>query len=189
MFKYIVCLVTYIVFYLVAMCLAPVLPIFAVKRLGPTDNANAEAFEPRLPHWLFWFSTNQDNSLWGDNGWRTKHCPKYWNTYWGMVQWLWRNPACGFSWSVISANISLQDTYELTDSGRGLDVDKSRNDGWFKIKSSAGYFQYRWVRTRWGKIWTFESGWLLDVYMKTPGYAVVRPRATFMFQPQIKTKR
>ena len=77
MFRYLILLLAYLVFFIVAMLVAPLLPLFATMRDGPADNANKRAVEPRLPRWLFWFDTSTDNSLWGDHGWRTKHCPKY----------------------------------------------------------------------------------------------------------------
>lgn len=79
-----------IAFTLLALLLAPVLPLFARDEYGFCDNANAMRTEPRLPSWLSWFMT-PDNSLYGDAGWRTEHCPDHWHDYWGMVQWLWRN--------------------------------------------------------------------------------------------------
>jgi len=85
----------YVPFLILAMVAAPVLPLFRVTFYGPVDNNNAYGVEPRLPWNLNWFMT-QDNSLWGDKGWQTKHCPEF-DTYWGMVKWLWRNPAYGFA--------------------------------------------------------------------------------------------
>jgi hypothetical protein len=46
-----------------------------------------------------------DNSLYGDKGWREEHCVDGWNTYFGMVQWLWKNPTYGFDWTVLAAEI------------------------------------------------------------------------------------
>ena len=171
------------------MLLAPVLPLFAKMRDGPVDNNNGYGVEPRLPKWLSWFDTSYDNSLWGDHGWKTKHCPEFWNTYLGMVLWLWRNPAAGFCWQVLAANIDLSEEFILTDSGNGMNVDKGQGTfGWFKITASSGYFQYRVVKKLWGdKAWTFECGWLLDNYMKDREARVKHPRAVFQFQPQIRT--
>lgn len=189
MFKYIFLLCVYIPFYLLAMLLAPVLPLFAELRNGPLDNNNAYGVGPRLPQWLGWFDTSYDNSLWGDHGWKTKHCPEFWNTYLGMVLWLWRNPAAGFCWQVLAAGIDLEETFTVTHSGNNLDVDKGQGTfGWFKIISSSGYFQYRLVKKLWGdKAWTFEAGWLLDPYVKNRDALLTQPKATFQFQPQVRT--
>ena len=189
MFKYIFLLCIYIPFYLLAMLLAPVLPLFAEWRVGPIDNNNGYSVEPRLPTWLSWFDTSYDNSLWGDQGWRTKHCPKYWQTYLGMVLWLWRNPAAGFCWQVLAADIDLAEEFALIDSGNGLNVDKGQGTfGSFYITSTAGYFQYRIVKKLWGnKAWTFDAGWLLDPYVKDHIELTKHPKALFQFQPQIRT--
>lgn len=187
MFRYLFLLVAYLLFFIVAMLAAPVLPLFAVMRDGPADNGHKTAVEPRLPGWLFWFDTSTDNSLWGDSGWRTEHCPDHWNSYWGMVLWLWRNPACGFSWSVIAHAVDLAETFELTSSGCGLDLDKGRGQqGWYRIRSDRGAFQFRWVKEWRGLEFSFESGWLLDVYLKDSQAVQYQPRAIFMFEPTIR---
>ena len=85
MTRYVLHLLAYLVVYVVAMLIAPLLVLFGRMEEGLCDNANKTLTEPRLPRWLYWFSTNEDNSLWGDTGWRTMHCPKYWGAYWGMV--------------------------------------------------------------------------------------------------------
>lgn len=115
--------------------------------------------------------------------------PKLWNTYWGEVLWLWRNPTAGFCWQVLAVDITDSETFTLTDSGNGLNVDKGQGTfGWFKITSSSGYFQYRTVKKLWGnKAWTFERGWLLDNYMKDREAKAKHPKAVFQFQPQVRT--
>lgn len=106
-----------------------------------------------------------------------------------MVLWLWRNPAAGFSWQVLAAEIDLAETFSLEDSGNGMNVDKGQGTfGSFYIKSSSGYFQYRIVKKLWGnKAWTFDCGWLLDNYLKDPDAVNEIPKALFQFQPQIRT--
>lgn len=187
MFRYLFLLVAYLLFFIVAMLAAPVLPLFASVRDGPVDNGSKTAVEPRLPQWLFWFDTSTDNSLWGDYGWRTKHCPDHWHNYWGIVLWLWRNPACGFSWSVIAYDVDLAESFAVESSDCGLDLDKGRQQqGWFRIRSDRGAFQYRWVRECCGRQLSFEAGWLLDVYVKDRQAIHYQPKATFMFQPGIR---
>lgn len=190
MIKYSFLLALYVPFYLVSMILAPLLPMFAEQRLGATDNNNGVGVEPRLPNWLSWFDTSYDNSLWGDYGWRTKHCPKHWNSYIGMVLWLWRNPVAGFCWKVLSFPIDLAETFTLLHSGNGLDVDKGQGKyGWYFIKSSSGAFSLRWCKKIGKKVLSFEAGWLLDVYLKDASAKLTHPKATFQFQPQIKTAK
>ena len=50
---------------LVAIILAPVLPMLATAQEGWLDNHAKWGFGPRLPTWLSWFQT-PDNSLDGD---------------------------------------------------------------------------------------------------------------------------
>ncbi len=188
MLRYILLLAIYIPVFIVAMLIAPVLPLFAVMRDGPIDNNNGTGIGPRLPNWLFWFDTTTDNSLWGDYGWRTGHCPKFWGTQLGMTGWLWRNPACGFAWSILAYEVSPSETFTVTSSGCGLNLDKSRDrQGWFYIKSSGGAFQLRWIKTLLGKQFSLEAGWLLDVYVNDPAMLTTRPRAPFSFQPAMRT--
>ena len=191
MLRYLCLLFIYIPFFIIAMLLAILLPMFAVMREGPADNGNRVAIEPRLPAWLFWFDTTADNGLWGDEGWRNGHCPRRWGSYLGMVAWLWRNPACGFAWSVLSHMVASNETFSMTSSGCGLDLDKGRGQqGWFKVTSSRGAFQFRWVRNWAGRQWSLEAGWLLDVYIKSPELQLSRPRAPFSFQPRsVKAKQ
>lgn len=191
MIRYLFLLCIYIPFYLLAMLLAPILPLFAELRGGPTDNNNWFGVEPRLPTWLSWFDTSYDNSLWGDHGWRTKHCPKYWQSYLGMVLWLWRNPAAGFCWKVLARESLLDDQYEVSDSGNGLAVDKGQGKyGWYFIRCSRdGAFSLRWCKKVGPKVLSFEAGWLLDVYVKDAKYAEKAPVAPFQFQPQLKTAK
>jgi hypothetical protein len=187
MIRYVLLLCCYIPFYILAMLLAPVLPLFAKNTYGPIGNNNGFAIEPRLPFWLFWFDT-VDNSLYGDGGWREKHQPKRWNTYLGMVLWLWRNPANGFAWSMLSQDMSKDDTFTYTHSGNGLDVDKGKGKlGWYYIKCSNGAFSLRWCkRISKGLVLSFEAGWLLDIYIKDTTSFEKTPITTFQFQPQLK---
>lgn len=186
MTRYMLKLVAYLIFFVLAMVLAPVLPIFATRRSGPVNNNGTTAIEPRLPHWLFWFDTSTDNSLWGDAGWREKHCPKHWNTYLGMVLWLWRNPACGFAWSVAAIRVEIDDQFMIESSGDGIAIDKSTHaNGWFTITRADGAFQYRWIKTAFGLQLSFESGWLLDVYLKSRTAAKRHPLAPFQCQPRL----
>jgi hypothetical protein len=189
MIKYIFLLFCYIPFYLLGLLLAPILPFFREMRDGPINNGNGTGIAARLPEWLFWFDTSYDNSLYGDGGWREKHCPVGWDTHWGMTKWLWRNCACGFSWSVLAQDIKPTDTFTYTHSGNGLDVDKGKGKlGWYKINCSNGAFSLRWCkRIAPNVVLSFEAGWLLDVYIKDPDNSFVNhPKATFQFQPQIK---
>lgn len=192
MFRYVVKLVVYFVFYIISMILAPVLPAFRIVREGPVNNNNGRAVEPYLPDWLFWFSTNYDNSLYGDSGWRTIHCADDWDTYWGMVKWLWRNAACGFSWSVLAEKIEEHDVFSYTHSGNGLDVDKGHGKfGWYLIKvdNKPNLFYYRWCKQFGFGIMSFSAGWLLSGYVNDATAHKTHPLALFEFQPQFKRNK
>lgn len=173
--------------YILGMTLAPFLPAFAVMREGPVDNGHRTATEPRLPLWLAWFDTAYDNSLWGDAGWRLVHCPEHWDTYLGMVEWLWRNCACGFSWSVIAWPVAADEKFTI----RGdLNLDKNQyRSGSFFIQSSRGAFQWRWVKMLGHVQLSIDAGWMLDVYVNDQGAKARHPRAAFGLQPQIKFKK
>lgn len=174
MMRYILTLIAYLVSYILAMLLNPVFVLFAKPTLGPVNNNNGIGVEPRLPNWLSWFMTT-DNSLWGDNGWQTKHCPEF-RSYLGQVKWLWRNAAQGFSWSVLAYQMDGSETFTLKHSGSGVIVDKGRDQlGWFYIRSSNGAWQFRYV----GYLFSFEAGWLIDPFYKRGGQC----KALFLFGP------
>jgi hypothetical protein len=79
-------------FTLLAIALAPVLPLFVKE--------DKLCFH-WLPSWLWWFQT-PDNSLEGDVGhserWMESTLPEYFQ----MVAWLLRNPAYGFEWTALA---------------------------------------------------------------------------------------
>ena len=189
MTRYIFRLVLFVPVYLLGMLIAPALPLFATMQEGPANNGGETAIEPRLPWWLYWFDTTYDNGLWGDKGWRTKHCPRFWGVYFGMVRWLWRNCAAGFCWSVLAHPVAADETFTVESSGCGLDLDKSHSRaGWFKITSSRGAFHYRWIKTVGRVQISFESGNLLDVYVKDETNKTREPLAIFCFTPALRLK-
>jgi len=77
---------------LVALVLNPVLPLFASNQEGWCDNHSYWNVGPRLPKWLNWFQT-PDNDLYGDGTFRAINGASYWS----MVKWLYRNPAYSFA--------------------------------------------------------------------------------------------
>lgn len=78
--------------------------------MGYCNNNTSTGIEPRLPQYLSWFMT-PDNSLWGDDSWKNKHCPNY-KSYWGMVKWLYRNPAYGLATSLLSMPITTEGLWQ-----------------------------------------------------------------------------
>jgi hypothetical protein len=61
-----------------------------------------------LPRGLEWWQT-PDNSLDGDDGWRTEHFIG-WPRYTKRVLWLWRNPMYGLAWGPLALKIIPRDT-------------------------------------------------------------------------------
>ena len=140
----------------------PVLPVFAVDRMGPVNNNNGYAVEPRLPLWLAWFDT-PDNSLWGDDGWRLLHCPDKWSTYKGMALWLLRNSSVGFSRTVLARTVYQSD---ITYSGNPYISSDQNIVGVFKARDGKGAWQYKRVFPLFGKFIGLNFGWNIDPMVK-----------------------
>ena len=77
---------------LLAVIIAPILPLFATQQEGWLDNHSTWGIGPRLPRWLNVFMT-PDNSLDGDASFLANNGYGYWS----QVKWLWRNPAYSFA--------------------------------------------------------------------------------------------
>lgn len=90
--KYIVLVLLSLPMNILAVILAPVLPLLASNTYGWLDNHSKQGFGPRLPRWLSWFQT-PDNDLYGD----ATFVEKNGQSYWSMVKWLWRNPLYAFA--------------------------------------------------------------------------------------------
>ena len=170
--RYLLYLLLYIPVQLSAYLITPLLPLFAVRRMGAADNANDLRYEPRLPLWLSWLDT-PDNSLWGDHGWQTKHCPKY-QSYLGKVKWLYRNSLYGFKWSVLAAPMIGE---KVTRTGP-LYLDYHTAQFGVQRFTMGKYWQYKCVKPFMGKILVLNLGWLLD--------DVSQKRALFMLSPRLK---
>lgn len=120
---------------ILALLLAPVLPLFATNSYGWNDNHSKQGFGPRLPTWLNWFMT-PDNSLDGDATFERLNG----RGYFSQVKWLCRNPAYSFALEYLSA------PYEVTVAG---DISIKDNDqakaGWCFVTAN-NLFQFRWVK-------------------------------------------
>ena len=153
--KYIGLAVISFFFTFLAMVLAPVLPLFADGKGW-------------LPHWLWWFQTD-DNNLDGDlNGWTTVPV----GSYWRRVLWLWRNPAYGFDFNVLA--ILLPPGCSITWTG---DVNvRNRPQGkvgrlfvWVTAPDGRRWFHFRKIVPAWnGECWDFNFGWRLQTYAEQP---------------------
>ena len=120
---------------LLAVIIAPILPIFAKPLMGLCDNHSYEAVEPRLPTWLNLFMT-PDNSLWGDATFKNANPPSYWSE----VKWLWRNPAYSFGLQILGT------TYVSDIQGDTTIRDNDNAKAGWCLVTVNGLFQFRWVR-------------------------------------------
>lgn len=116
-----------IIMWVVAIILAPILPIFAKDQYGKINNNNGTGVEPRLPNWLSWFQT-PDNSLLGDDNFKSKHS----GTYLDKVMWLWRNPIYGLLWTTLAKYI--EDPSLITKEGdTTIKARENAKAGWYKL--------------------------------------------------------
>ena len=134
-------LIVYIPFLIVSVLLAPVLPLFAIG-------------QPRLPKWLSWFMT-PDNDFPGDKGWP--------DTYWYRVRWLFRNPAYGFAWGPLSYTPSASTTYTVTGDVT-IKARKNGRSGWYKIVTNDGAFEWTKIQQLWilPVCYKIRFGWILS---------------------------
>ena len=116
---------------LVAVLLAPIMPIFAIQKEWWCDNHSFRAVGPVLTSWLNWFMT-PDNTLDGDAGAVARNGVGYWS----QVKWLWRNPAYSFALRYLNS------PYETTVSGdKTIKDNDNAKAGWCKV-SANGLFQF-----------------------------------------------
>lgn len=169
--RYALYLLLYIPVQLIAYLITPLLPLFAVNRDGPIDNANGQGCEPRLPLWLSWFDT-PDNSLIGDSNWYDENG----DSYWAKVRWLYRNSLYGFKWSVLAAPADNR-VWLSIDGPTNLDY-HTKTFGVLRITRGDGYWQYKCVKPFIGRILVLNFGWLLD----DPS----QDKALFMCSPRLK---
>jgi len=165
---------------LIAVILAPVLPVFAVQKEWWLDNHAKRGIGPVLPSWLNWFMT-PDNSLDGDATFERING----TGYFAKVKWLRRNPLYSFSLKYLS------DPYAVVVKG---DISIKDNDnakaGWCFVTAN-GLFQFRWV---------FPIGFSRCIYCNFGHniFALADPnvnpkpnpyQATFVFSPRISGYR
>ena len=161
---------------LVAVLLAPVMPVFTVQKEGWLDNHSTWGIGPRLPTWLNWFMT-PDNSLDGDATFKRLNPPSYWS----KVKWLWRNPAYSFALRYLKA------PYETAVQGdKTIKDNDNAKAGWCLVHAN-GLFQFTVVAPiGFSRCIYINLGWnvrgLVDdnVQPKPDPY-----QATFVFSPRI----
>jgi len=161
---------------LLAILIAPVLPLFANNAYGWIDNASKEDFGPRLPKWLGWFQT-WDNSLDGDASFQALNYPSYWS----QVKWLVRNPLPTFALRTLS-----NPYYTVVKGDPTIKDNDNAKAGWCLV-SANGLFQFTSViPIGFARCVYINFGWnvraLVDdnVQPKPDPY-----QATFVFSPRI----
>lgn len=120
-----------------------------------------------LPRWLSWFGT-KDNSLDGDEGWKTEHRPfmvedskiKRWAN---RTAWLYRNSMYGFSHSVLG--VTIQPGFAYSSTGDERVSNRPLQNGLVRRKLVSGgkeYWQWYYVRA-WSdtKCVRINFGWKL----------------------------
>ena len=158
---------------LLALVLAPVLPLFASS-------------DGWLPRWLWWFQT-PDNSLDGDQGWITEHwqfrysLPHNLCVYVGRVGWLIRNPAYAFG----VRYLSFPDTATFTGDNT-IGDNQTAKEGWVFVKA-AGLFQYVYIKRigQTQKCLYVNLGWNLRGLIGRDLHPSEHYEATFVFSPRI----
>ena len=161
---------------LVAVLIAPILPLFAKPLFGWCDNHSYEAIEPRLPSWLGWFMT-PDNSLDGDATFKRLNPPSYWS----QVKWLLRNPAYSFGLRYLNAPYTTSVFGDKT-----IKDNDNAKAGWCFVKAN-GLFQFTSVTPiGFSRCIYINLGWNIralvdDNFMPKP----IKYQATFVFSPRI----
>lgn len=162
--------------------LALVLPFFAVYREGLLDNNTKKGMGWYLKPWLNWFQT-PDNSIDGDEGWRTEHwqwrfkLPAVLAQYVGRVGWLWRNPGYGVGVETISG-----DPIEATYTGNKAVNDSTGVEGYCFVRA-CGLFQWVWIkRISAGRCIYINCGWNIKGLIDAPTNRYI---ATFAFSPRV----
>lgn len=116
---------------LIAVVLAPVLPVFAVDKEWWLDNHSKRGIGSVLPSWLNWFNT-PDNDLYGDATFQSINGINYM----AKVKWLWRNPCYSFALKY------LQYPYRTTVKGdKTIRDNDNAKAGWCLVHAN-GLFQF-----------------------------------------------
>jgi len=165
---------------LVAIILAPVLPMLATAQEGWLDNHAKWGFGPRLPIWLSWFQT-PDNSLDGDATFERLNGI----SYWAEVEWRWRNPCYAF------AIRYLMPEYITSVSGdKTIKDNDNAKAGWCLVHAN-GLFQFTSVTPiGYSRCIYINLGW--NIRALVDDGVLVKPnpyQATFVFSPRISGYR
>ena len=161
---------------LVAVLLAPVMPIFTVQKEGWLDNHSTWGVGPRLPTWLNWFMT-PDNSLDGDATFERLNPPSYWS----KVKWLWRNPAYSFALRYLH-----NPYYTIVRGDKTIRDNDNAKAGWLWVYAN-GLFQFVFITPiGFNRCIYVNLGW--NVRALVDDNVPIKPdpyQATFVFSPRI----
>ena len=161
---------------LVAIIIAPLLPLFETQQIGWCDNHSYQSVGPRLPKWLSWFMT-PDNSLDGDatflalNGYG----------YWSQIKWLWRNPAYAFALRYLDASYTTKVLGDKT-----IKDNDNAKAGWC-LAHANGLFQFTSVTPiGFARCIYINLGWNVRALVDDNVQPKPNPyQATFVFSPRI----
>lgn len=162
---------------LIAVILAPIMPLFTVQKLWWCNNHFYQAVGPVLPSWLNLFMT-PDNTLDGDASFQIKNE----TSYLSKVKWLWRNPAYSFALRYLS--------YPYTTSVFGDNTIKDNDnakEGWCIVHAN-NLFQLVYIKRIFStsRCIYVNCGW--NVRGLVDDNVVPKPdtwQATFVFSPRI----
>lgn len=159
---------------LIAVILAPVLPLFATQQDGWLDNHSQWGIGPRLPKWLNLFMT-PDNSLDGDATFERING----RSYWAKVKWLWRNPA----YSVCLRYINTIENRPVLIGDDSIRDNDNAKAGWCFVRC-AGLFQFTWIKPIGHQRCIYVVlGWNIRGTLHQPPSE--RYQATFAFSPRL----
>lgn len=161
---------------ILALILAPVLPLLATNSYGWLDNHAKEGYGPRLPTWLNWFMT-PDNSLDGDATFELING----RGYLAQVKWLLRNPLYAFAVRYLPGE---EGTYVGDPTIKDNDNAK---EGWCFV-TAHGLFQFRYIRRigSTNRCILVNLGWNIMALVDKNVNPKPNPyQATFVFSPRI----
>jgi len=161
---------------LLAIILAPVLPLLASEQAGWLDNHAKWGVGPRLPTWLSWFQT-PDNSLDGDATFERLNGI----SYWAKVKWLWRNPCYAFAIRYLT-----NPYYTVVKGDKTIKDNDNAKSGWLLVHAN-GLFQFTTVISiGFSRCIYCNFGW--NIRALVDDGVPVKPdpyQATFVFSPRI----
>jgi hypothetical protein len=162
---------------LLAVILAPILPIFTTSQDGWLDNHSQWGPGPRLPTWLSWFQT-PDNSLDGDATFAKLNPPSYLS----QVKWLLRNPAYAFALRYLVPQYTTSVSGDKT-----IKDNDNAKEGWCFVHAN-GLFQFTLVKRLFStsRCIYVNCGWNIRGLVDDNVPNKPNPwQATFVFSPRI----